>query len=168
MTTRLLIQNLVLLCLGLPFLSGCANFLQPQTGAVARPEARIAIPEKGTAKNTFSTGDVKIDYSLSGLNEPFAFSGTLFFDRSLSNAFPVIARFSLMMSFLDDQGRVIETIDVTPLYGAYSEIPESMGLRVSRPAPPGSRAIAFNYSGEFFSPPREDGDEWDIFYFPYD
>ncbi len=157
----------ILLCLGM-LVSGCANFLKPETGAVARPEARIALPETRVEKQTFSEGDVKIIYSLSGAGDPFDLSGTLMFDRSLTDAFPVIARFSLKMSFLDGQGRVIETIDVTPVFGAFGRTPEKRDFRVSRSAPPGTKAIAFNYFGEFRDNAHEHSDSWDIYYFPYD
>lgn len=160
--------TIILLSLGLLLWSGCANFMKPETGAVARPEARIPLPEKGVEKMTFTAGDVKIIYSLSGTGEPFALSGTLIFNQSLTYSFPLIARFSLKLSFLDAPGRVIETIDITPVFGAYNRVPEQLDFQVSRAAPAGSQAIAFNYFGEFRSSPRETSGAWEIFYFPYD
>lgn len=159
---------IILLFLGVLVCSGCANFLKPEIGAVARPEARIALPENGTQKKIFAAGDVKIIYSLSAANEPFHLQGTLVFDQSLTYAFPIIVRFTLKMSFLDDGGRVIETIDITPVLGAFGQVPEKTDFRVSRPAPPGSKAIAFNYFGEFRSDFDDSTSTWEIFYFPYD
>ena len=160
---------IAIFCLGVLFWSGCAGFLKPERGAVARPEARIGLREESLEKQKFSAGDVTILYSLSGAGDPFSLSGTLMFDRSLTNAFPIIDRFSLKMSFLDGEGRVIETVDITPVFGAFSRMPEKLDLRVSREAPPGSRAIAFNYFGVFRSNLHEAaGDSWEIFYFPYE
>lgn len=157
----------IILCLGVLFYAGCANFLQPETGAVARPEARIALPEKGVRQQIFAAGDVRIIYSLSSADEPFALNGSLTFDQSLLYSFPIISTFFLKMSFLDGQGRVIETIDITPVYGSFG-VPEKLNIRVSRVAPPGSKAIAFNYFGEFRSNSLEPGDTWEIYYFPFD
>lgn len=157
----------ILLCLGLLFWAGCANFLQPERGAVARPEARIALPENGVQRQTFEAGDVKIIYSLSGPGERFALSGTLVFAQSLTYSFPIITSFTVKMSFLDGAGRVLETIDITPVYPAFGAV-EKVDFRVSREAPPGSRAIAFNYFGVFRSYPADDDGSWEIFYFPYD
>lgn len=160
--------SFIVLCLGVLLWSGCANFLKPETGAVARPEARIALPEKGVQKQTFTAGDVKIIYSLAGAGEPFALSGTIVFDQSLTNAFPIITKFLLKMSFLDAEGRVIDTIDITPVFGTFGRVPEKLDFRVSPVAPPGSKAIAFNYFGEFRTNSREASDTWEIFYFPFD
>lgn len=169
MTTHLSAKTtIILLCLGLLFWSGCANFLKPETGAVARPDARIALPETGGQKETFSTGDVRIIYSLSGSDEPFSLQGTLVFTQSLTYSFPIIVRFTLKMSFLDDSGRVIETIDITPLLGAFGQVPEKTDFRVTRAAPPGSKAIAFNFFGEFRSDLSDATGTWEVFYFPYD
>jgi len=159
---------IILLCLGMLFCAGCANFLKPETGAVARPEARIALPEKAVQKEAFTAGDVTIVYSLAGVGEQFALSGTLVFAQSLTNSFPNITKFWLKMSFLDGEGRVIETIDITPVFGSFGRVPEKLDFRAARVAPPGSKAIAFNYFGEFRSNSREPGDTWEIFYFPFD
>ena len=160
--------SIIVLCLGLLFWSGCANFLKPETGAVARPEARIVLPENGVQQQTFTAGDVKIISSLAGAGEPFALSGTIVFDRSLTYSFPIITKFLLKMSFLDGEGRVIETIDITPVFGTFGRVPEKLDFRVSRVAPPGSKAIVFNYFGVFRSSPPETGGTWEIFYFPFD
>ncbi|HBG18905.1 MAG TPA: hypothetical protein DDY32_06405 [Desulfobulbaceae bacterium] len=160
--------SIIVLCLGVLFCAGCANFLQPETGAVARPEARIALSEKGVQKQTFTAGDVKIIYSLAGAGEPFALSGTIVFDQSLTYSFPIIVKFLLKMSFLDGESRVIETIDITPVFGSFGRVSEKLDFRVSRVAPPGSKAIAFNYFGEFRSNPPETSGTWEIFYFPFD
>lgn len=157
----------VLLCLGMLASAGCANFLKPETGAIARPEARIPLPERGGQEQTFSAGDLTIVYSLSGANQPFTLTGTLVFAQSLVYSFPIVSKFFLKMSFLDDQGRVLETTDITPVFGSMG-VPDKLDLRVTRVAPPGSRAIAFNYFGVFHSNSLEPGDTWEIYYFPFD
>lgn len=158
--------SLLVICLGLFLWSGCANFLKPEMGAVARPEARIALPEQGLKDSVFATGDLKVIYSLAGAGEPFALAGTVVFDRSLVAAFPVIARFFLKLSFLDGEGRVIDNIDITPVFNRRGPA-EKLDFRVSRPAPAGSKAIAFNYFGEFLTDNIDSSDTWEISYFPF-
>lgn len=160
--------SIIVMCLGVLFWAGCANFLQPEMGAVARPEARIAIPEKEVQKQTFTAGDVKIIYALAGASEPFALSGSIVFDQSLTYSFPIITKFLLKLNFLDGESRVIETIDITPVFGSFGRVPDKLDFRVSHVAPPGSKAIAFNYFGEFRSTPPETSGTWEIFYFPFD
>lgn len=156
------------LCLGILFWSGCANFLKPEIGAVARKEARINFAESGVKDKVLATSHLKIVYSLSGKGEIFSLSGHLIFDQSVSYSFPIIAKFFLKMNFLDSEGRVIETVDITPMYKTFGSIPEKLDLRVSHAAPPGSSAIAFNYFGVFQSTTPEMSGSWDIFYFPFD
>jgi hypothetical protein len=157
-----------ILCLGLLFWSGCANFLKPEIGAVARKEARIVLVESGVKDKVLATSHLKILYSLSGKGEHFSLSGRVIFDQSVTYSFPIIARFFLKMNFLDSEGRVIETVDITPMYTAFGSVPEKLDFRTSHAAPPGSSAIAFNYFGVFQSTTPEMNGSWDIFYLPFD
>lgn len=167
-THRLSKTFTALLCLGLLFWSGCANFLTPETGAVARKEARIPLDENGVKDKVLATSHLTIIFSLSGKGENFSLSGRLIFDQSVSYSFPVISRFFLKMNFLDSEGRVIETVDITPMYPAFGSIPDKLDLRASHAAPPGTSAIAFNYFGVFQANTPASNGSWDIFYFPFD
>lgn len=157
-----------LLCLGLLFWSGCANFLKPEIGAVARKEARMALAESGVKDAVLATSHLKIIYSVSGKGENFSLSGRLIFDQSVSYSFPIIAKFFLKMNFLDNEGRVLETVDITPVYTAFGSMPEKLDLRVSHVAPPGSSAIAFNYFGVFQANTPASTGSWEVFYFPFE
>jgi uncharacterized protein YceK len=160
---------LVLIWLGVLFLSGCANFLKPEIGAIARQEARISLAEDGVQDAAWTTNDLALTYSFSESGNTFNLSGKLVFDRSLTDSFRVVKRFILKMSFLDDEGRVLETVDITPLFSAFGNVPDQMAIKVSCARPAGSVSIAFNYFGVFKSDAEEmGGDEWDIFYFPFD
>lgn len=158
----------VLLCLGVVLWSGCANFLIPEAGALARKEARILLVDSGVKERILATNDLKITYSFAGGDDGFTLSGRLVFDRSVSDSFPVISRFFLNMSFLDGQGRVIETVDITPVFHTFGSVPEKLDFNLSRVPPAGSKAIAFSYFGEFRSNPPDMSGTWDIYSFPFD
>jgi hypothetical protein len=159
----------VIACLGVLSWSGCANFITPEIGAVARKEARIPLVENGMQEGVFETNDLKISYSLSGVGERITLSGSLVFDRSLTNSFPTIESFFLRMNFLDIEGRVIETVDITPIYSRLWRAPEKLELSDSRVLPAGSKAIAFNYFGMFRGERSDDSmGNWEIFHFPFD
>lgn len=159
---------IAVLCLVMLFWSGCANFLKPEIGAVARKEARIPLVENGVKEGILETSDLKISYSLSDVGERLSLAGHLFFDRSLTDSFPVVESFFLKMSFLDSEGRVIETVDITPIFNTFWRIPEKLDLTVSRVQPPGSKAIAFNYFGMFRGDRIDSSDNWEIYYLPFD
>lgn len=75
------------------------------------------------------------------------------------------------MSFLDDQGRVLETMNITPLIGVSRAVPREVPVRASTTRPAGASAIAFNYFGVFASAgnTREgSARQWNMFYFPFD
>jgi hypothetical protein len=149
--------------------SGCANFLQPEIGATARREARIELADDGRQDGLLSTKDVELAYSLSGSGNAFNLSGEIAFKQSLTYSFGVISRFVLRMSFLDDQNRVIETVDITPLYSYLGSVPDQLPIRAASTRPTGATGIAFNYYGVFKdNAQHRGGDQWEIFYFPFD
>ena len=113
-TTRALKVVLTLLGLSFLLLSGCRNYLTPEVGVTARQDARIALVEGGVQNGALNTEDVVLDYSFSESGNMFNLAGKLSFTSSLTNSFPMAKRFSLKMSFLDGEGRVLETINITP------------------------------------------------------
>jgi hypothetical protein len=160
----------VLACCNVLFLAGCANFLKPEIGAIARQEARIDLVEGGVQDAIWNTKDLELTYSYSEVENTFSLSGKLVFDRSLTDSFRLTKRFVVKMSFLDGEGRVLETVDISPLISSFGFDPDpEFALKRSCLKPMGSRSIAFNYYGEFMGNDRESrGDSWDIFYFPFD
>ena len=161
---------LILLWLCVLCLSGCANFLTPEIGAIARQEARIDLVEGGVQDAVWDTRDLELTYSYSESGNAFNLFGKLVFDRSLTDSFRVNGRFSLKMSFLDDEGRVLETVDISPLISSFNELSnQDIKIRKSLVRPVGANSIAFNYYGDFRGNDRETrGDGWSIFYFPFD
>jgi len=171
-TQRLAQILLAFVGFGILLFSGCANLHQPETGAIARQEARTSLADGGVKTGVLSTNDLDLVYSITETGNTFNLTGTLEFDRSLTDSFPSIRQFRLKMSFLDNDGRVLQTVDITPLYGYYSYAPGPLPVKVSSPRPSGAGAIAFNYFGSFRGNGGDSDDNggvgWSIFYFPYD
>lgn len=164
--SNILLSGLTLVLL---MLSGCGHFLSPQTGQTALDDARIELAVSGVQDGVWSTDDLELVYSLSGSDGSFALSGELAFDRSLTDTFSNFKYFAFKMSFLDEEGRVLKTVDITPLVGFHNRVPEQLPVAASSVRPPGSTYIAFNYYGVFKGENFETGggDEWDFHYFPY-
>ena len=173
MTTHRLVKILsVCIALGSLFLSGCANYLQPEVGAIARPEARIELAENGVQGAGWTAKNLDLTYSYSQSGNTFNLSGMLSFDQSVTNSFPLIKRFFLKVSFLDDKGRVLETVDITPLFRYLGEAPDNLKIQSSCATPAGTSSLAFNYYGLFTADDggndARGGGDWEIFYFPFD
>lgn len=153
------------------FLSGCANFIKPEMGAVARLDARIDLTADEVQEGVFSTSDLVLAYSISESGDMFNISGELSFAQSITYSFGVIERFTLKMNFLDEEGRVIETVDITPLIQSFGSVPDKTRLRHTSVKPEGTSSIAFNYYGVFKGTSSDvggGGATWEIFYFPFD
>ena len=160
----LIFAGLFFLCL-----SGCANFIKPEIGATAQQEARIELAKDGVKDAGWNTDDLELIYSYSQTGDMFNFSGTVTFDRRLTDSFEIIKSFFLKMSFLDSEGRVLDTVDITPLFRSFGKVRDELKINISCSRPAESTAIAFSYFGEFRaissggSSPR-----WEISYFPFD
>lgn len=152
----------VLLC------SGCAGYLKPEVGAVAREEARFPLANEGTKEHSLATNDLIIIFTQSGGEKNLTISGYVVFDRSVTDSFSVIAKFWLKLNFLDGAGRVLETTDISPIFHTFGGVPEKLDFKAVRVVPPGSKAIAFNYFGVFQDSPPESSGSWEIYYFPFD
>ncbi len=152
-------------------LSGCANFMKPEIGAMARQDSRVNLKAGGAQNAALDTNDLILTYSYSEEGDTFNLSGTLSFDRSLTDSFSKVKRFFLKMSFLDKDGRVLDTVDITPLISTFGTVPDKMMVKASCPKPAGASAIAFNYYGAFMGyggVEDTSGGDWAISYFPFD
>ncbi len=159
-----------LLCLLLLLsLAACKNFITPELGAIARKEARFSMDDGTISKGLLKTKQLQLGYDLTSSDGGFTITGTMTLDPRVYSSFPIIRRFFLKMNFLDGEGRVLGTSDITPVFNTSSYISDTMEVRRSGPRPPGSTAVAFNYFGNFSSESQGvKGDDWEIFYFPFD
>ncbi len=162
------IISLVLLCFALLLLSGCANDMTPKTGATARPEDRFELVKGGVYNGDLNTNNLQMSYSITESGKTYSLTGSLSFSQSLLESFPLVQEFILKMSFLDDGGRVLKTVDISPPID-FAVMPAHTPVSASGSTPAGASSIAFNYFGQFRG--RDvalGGDTWDISYFPYE
>jgi len=156
---------LALLSLSLLILSGCKNFLTPELGAIANADSRIALQ---SGKNVYKGKDLSFTYSLEAGTSDVGIKGRLAFDRGLTDSFPVAKNFFFKMSFLDSEGRVIETVDITPMIKYRNPVVNPLTLaekKFNRPA--GTTHIVFNYFGVFIGDGSDITEEWEVFQFPF-
>lgn len=147
-------------------LGGCAGFLRPEQGMNSTAESRIALAEtKGRA--VWETGEVRVQYSLQLRDGLCTLDGELRLADRIVNSFPVVDRLFFYATFVDGQGRVLETVDIGPVVPAYGSIPERLPMKMSRRPPSEAKAFVFHYFGTFRANPLDEGGSWDIGHFPF-
>lgn len=149
-------------------IGGCRNYITPEQGAIAKEEARISIAESLAGENEFKQDDIKITYTLIEQEESVKFSARIDLKRSLTDSFPVVKTFHVKLSLLDNNGSVLETVDISPFYSVNDRIAQS--LKVSRDfiRPSGATSFVFNYYGVFEGHKPDISEDWDLFYFPFE
>lgn len=159
----------VFVCLAVLFWAGCANFIVPERGAIAREDSRIALPDDGVQESLWEGKDLLLTYSITGTGDDLMFSGHLVLDRSITDSFGIVRSFFVKMSFLDGDGHVLETVDITPVFASQGAVPEKMIIKRSLVRPAGSKAIVYSYYGVFVGNYEESGGtQWTILAFPFD
>jgi hypothetical protein len=147
-------------------LGGCAGFLRPEQGMNSTGESRIALAEtKGRA--VWETGEVRVQYSLQLRDGLCTLDGELRLADRIVNSFPVVDRLFFYATFVDGQGRVLETVDIGPVVPAYGSIPERLPLKMARRPPAEAKSFVFHYFGTFRANPLDEGGSWDIGHFPF-
>lgn len=147
----------------------CKNFIKPELGAIAHEDARFLLDDGEISDGLLQTRQLQLEYRLTSSDDGFTISGTMTMDPSIYNSFPLAKRFFLKINFLDEEGRVLSTSDISPLFNTSSYISESLQVQRSGFRPPGSTAVAFNYFGSFSGEyTHVKGDSWEVFYFPFD
>jgi len=149
------------------FLSGCRNYIVPEPGAVALADARIPLPADGLRNAAWQGKDMVIEYSIVPNGTGLLISGTETIDDSITMSFPAALNLQVKLSFLDDQGRVLGTADITPRYSMGYEADKPLSFKAAVVPPAGTSFIAFSYWGSFGGIPRDRTETWDINYFPF-
>lgn len=159
-------SKMTIVALAMLLLAGCAGFLRPQLGAVANKEARIALAG-AHPQGLWETGDLKVNYTLTAKDGTCSLEGKLVVSDSIGNSFPTIAKFFFYISFLDHDGRVLETVDISPVIPTFGSIPASLPLRMTRALPAQATSFVFHYYGSFRANPLREGGAWEIHHFPF-
>jgi len=149
--------------------SACSQFIKPEVGSIALEDARFALVDGSIQDALLDTKDFRLQYSLTTTADAFTISGKLSMDRSILDSFGLARKFILKLNFLDTEGRVLGTSDITPLVSFNGQVADVIEVKKSGTFPIASTSIAFNFFGTFRAITSEYGrDEWDVFYFPFE
>lgn len=147
--------------------TGCTRFIVPEIGAIAQEESRVPYKADEKQDGILETKDLTFEYTLSESDNGARLTGELVFDRSLTDSYPIVKTFFLKMNWLDVYGHVLQTIDITPLYGYLGNVPNKLKINKQVETVSGSKFVNFNYYGVFRGQQPDVGEEWDILLFPF-
>lgn len=161
------IQILIMIFLSCFFATGCTRFIVPEIGSISEEESRVPYKAAEKQGGVLETKDLTLEYTLLESDNGARLTGELIFDRSLTASFPMIKTFFLKMNWLDVDGHVLQTIDITPFYSYLSIVPDKLKINKQIENVPGSSFINFNYYGVFQGEKPDVSEEWDILLFPF-
>jgi hypothetical protein len=161
-------RNLLALLAVLTVLSsgGCTGFIKPKAGSIAPDNAVLMLDTLDAAPQVWEAGDVKLDFSTVQAGNRFEISGDIIFSRRMKNNFSRPKSFSLILSFVDNQYRVIQASNIEPMIPRNYPVPEKVKFSKVLELPQGSVGIVFNYFGIFSGDDATMGD-LDIYFSPY-
>jgi hypothetical protein len=167
MKTNILIRVLTLSLAGFVFfLPGCRNYLVPEQGALSQENARIDFSKDG--ETLWKGKEMDIKYSISQKNDGLIISGTVIIHDSILMSFDRLEQLAVKLNLLDELGRVIGTVDITPPYATYNSVAGPMVFKTAVASVSGASSFAFSYLGTLFGGRlSETSDSWEIFYFPF-
>jgi len=169
MKANMLVRMLTLLLAGLVFfLPGCRNYLVPEEGALSQESARIDFSKDGGGETLWKGKDLDIKYSIFQKNGELRVSGVVIIHDNILMSFGRLEQLVVKLNLLDEQGRVLGTVDITPRSAAYDSVTGPLAFRTVTASVPGASSFAFSYFGSLFGGRlSETSDSWEIFYFPF-
>jgi len=159
----------LLLCIFSFIETGCVNYIKVHSGSIVLPEGRVPLVDGEIKDGVLQTNDLRMEYLLKGSDEEFTFSGQISFVGGITNSYSLLRSFFIRMSFLDEKGKVLSSVDITPLLRTLSGIPDIIECKSSGKRPAGSTAVAFNYYGILMENTKSMGrGEREVFYMPFE
>ena len=168
MKTNFHLRLFVLISVGLFFaLTGCVNYMNPKPGTVAAAQFRVPLPESGSGQSVWKGKHLDIAYEIVLRGGQADISGEVRIHEDLLMSFSKLVRLWVKVHFLDDQGGVLASVGITPLYSAYSEVTGPLEFQTHTVIPPDAVSMAFSYSGLVAGQFNEPSEGWDIDFFPF-
>ncbi|MCP4692471.1 MAG: hypothetical protein GY859_30790 [Desulfobacterales bacterium] len=144
-------------------LASCKSALLTFQGAVVKEDLRVVLEEDGAGDAAWETRDVSLRCQYKRADGWLELLGVVRIADHLRNSYDVMEFFHLTLFFLDADGRVIDSKNLS--LGAYRNEIWEMPFERSVDAPESAGAIAFGYSGRAVN--HRPGDDRPFFKLPF-
>jgi hypothetical protein len=131
------------------FMQSCVSIKDRFKGEAAKKD-QIYVIDSGSDSVVWKTKDLSVNflYKSTG-SDDFSLNGNIIISDYILNSYPVINRFILQVSFLDNNGTVVRTEYIKPMYSKNSIPPEKIKFSSNTSLPDEAVAFCFSYSGKF-------------------
>lgn len=123
-------------------------------GKIANEYDRIHINSSGSNSGLWKTKELSVNYTYSSSSDHFNLTGFISISESITYSYPKLRNLYVRVSFLDNNGKVISTNNINPLYSVGSTPPRKIKFNSNLSLPVEADAFCFSYRGEF----KGDGD----------
>jgi len=148
-------------------LFGCQSLVLDPRGRLVPQDKRMTIPDAGEQAGVYENEDLRLAFKMIRTPGQLQIFGNLGFADRISRNFPVVRTFHLGVMLLDDQGKILEMVNLISVSfyrTQYAIIPDyPLAFRRLVPLRENTRSIAFNYTGNAFDPTFDGGmmDFWE-------
>jgi hypothetical protein len=143
--------------------SGCLSATKYYVGDTSKEQNRLMLEQGGPHSGAWSTNDIKIDYQYSRKDDQLQLKGEMVLDNSLKYNYEYISRLMVTVSFIDQEGTVLESgivMNRTGLTTDYYTFEQAYTL------PSETSGMAFAYQGrvvEAGGPVHSGGGAWNLY-----
>jgi len=123
-------------------------------GKTANQLDRIHINSSDSNSGLWKTNELSVNYTYSSSSDHFNLTGFISISESITYSYSKISSLFVRVSFLDNNGKVISTNNINPLYSVGSTTPRKIKFNSNLSLPVEADAFCFSYRGEF----KGDGD----------
>jgi len=166
-STILILFLLLLLC------NGCALHYS-HVGKIVKDNESHPLTVNTGKEQVWQTSDILVTYTVEKTGKNHNVSGTLTLQDKISYSFPIPDFFYFYLNYLDANGIVISSHEISPLMALRTGFQDTFPLRSAPPAPAEAVSFVFSYWGNFkesgYANDSESlggGGEWEIFYNPF-
>ena len=140
---------IIFIAVALFIVLACSSTKELFKGKIANQYDRIHINSSGANSGLWKTKELSVNYTYSSLSDHFNLTGFILISEYITNTYSKIRNLFVRVSFLDNNGKVISTNNINPLYSVNSNPPRKIKFNSNLSIPVEAYAFCFSYSGEF-------------------
>jgi hypothetical protein len=151
---------IIFISLSLFCLLACTGTKERFREKIANQDDQIHIISSSTDSGVWNTKELSVNYTYTSLPDYFNLTGYISISEYITNTYSKIRSLSVQVIFLDNNGKLVGTTYINPIYSVNSNPPRKIKFNSNLSLPAEAVAFCFSYSGEF----KGDGGKWDSLY----
>ena len=141
-------EIIIFIAVALFIVPACSSTTELYKGKIANQHDRIHINSSGSNSGLWKTKELSVNYTYSSSSDHFNLTGFISISESITYSYSKISSLFVRVSFLDNNGKVISTNNINPLYSVGSTPPRKIKFNSNLSLPVEADAFCFSYRGE--------------------